>query len=394
MKINTSSKLLLKILSGVLAVLLWFAITYTEDPIITQHMNAIKVVLSGEDALIDNGLIVVNKDSLPNISAVIRGNRSSVISAMRSVSALIDVSSVTTAGDVIVPIKYNYPQSDVSLERSKLREITLKVEKLVSREIPLVLEVKNADKNESFFVNSSTGTNSVTIRGAESTVYKITQAKALIDVSEITMTGAQDYFFSFFDDDENQVSSDNIIYTSLNTIEVLNDVYKKATLPVRLVLSEQLKEHYVITDASLSFQTVVAGLSNDAKETELVAVLETLPNSDTAKIELPLIIPDGIAIADKYKTVTVSCKIEPKVTQSVELPIKITNLPEGKTAVLGNDKVSVTVKGAKHEILPSNLLAEIDVSALKEDEGILDIKITAPESLTVIGTYKTSVQIK
>ena len=84
MNIKKDNKLLLKILSALAAIVLWFAITYTEDPIISQYLSDINIVFDGEEELHSNGLIITNKDSLPTVSATIRGNRSSVISSISS----------------------------------------------------------------------------------------------------------------------------------------------------------------------------------------------------------------------------------------------------------------------------------------------------------------------
>ena len=66
MKINKNSKLFLKILSGVVGVVLWFAITYTEDPIISQSLGDIKIVFDGEKQLMD----ICNRNGRGNLRCV------------------------------------------------------------------------------------------------------------------------------------------------------------------------------------------------------------------------------------------------------------------------------------------------------------------------------------
>ena len=125
MNVNTNNKTVLKILSGLVAVVLWFAITYTEDPIISQSLGDITIEYEGEKRLMDNGLIIVNKDEIPDISVVIRGKRSSVISAIGSVVASCDVSGIETSGENTVEVKYIYPTSSITMAKTKTKEITV-----------------------------------------------------------------------------------------------------------------------------------------------------------------------------------------------------------------------------------------------------------------------------
>ena len=62
MKIIKDNKLLLKIFSALIAIVLWFAVTYTEDPSINQHLNRLDTVFYHEDVLSRRGLMIVNKE--------------------------------------------------------------------------------------------------------------------------------------------------------------------------------------------------------------------------------------------------------------------------------------------------------------------------------------------
>ncbi len=195
MKLNRDSKLLLKILSAASAIILWFAITYTEDPVISHYLTDVNIVFEGEDTLHSNGIIVTNKDSMPDISAVIRGKRSNVISSIGSVSVVIDVSGITEAGTVEVPVEYSYPSSTVTLAKSKTKELTVKTEKIISRNIPVRIEMINEDKNTEYIVNATSSEQTVSVRGAESVVYKIANAKAVVVATTIVKRCSQDYFY-------------------------------------------------------------------------------------------------------------------------------------------------------------------------------------------------------
>ena len=197
-KIFKDNRILLKILSGLIAIILWFAITYTEDPVISQALTDIPITFEGERELENSGLTVVNKSKLPDVTVIVRGTRSNVISALGSISASVDVSGITASGSSILPIKYSYPTNGITMVKSKLSDLEIQTEKLVTRNIPVRIEPENADKNPEFIVKSVCSVSSVKVRGAESAVYDISYGLAEVDVSGVTKTSSQDYTYSFY----------------------------------------------------------------------------------------------------------------------------------------------------------------------------------------------------
>ena len=184
MKIIKDSKLLLKIFSGFIAIVLWFAVTYTEDPAINQHLGRLDTVFYNEEALAQRGLIVVDKDELPSLSVTIRGKRSKVISSLDRVFAGIDVEKITSVGKHEVDVSYSYPDSDVSLSKEKHPTVTLNVEKLITKDIPVKINAKESKKHKDQLIES-TPIESLTISGAQSFVSKISYASVEIDEADI-----------------------------------------------------------------------------------------------------------------------------------------------------------------------------------------------------------------
>lgn len=393
MKIIGNNKLLLKILSAVIAVILWTAITYSEDPIINQVLNGIPVEFIGEEELQDKGFVVTNKDSIPTISAVIRGNRSRVISSIGAISAAIDVSEIEEAGSNSVKVEYIYPASSVSLVKTKVAEITVETEKTVSRSIPVVIETVNQDKNTEHMIESSSRIKTLKIKGAESEVYKISYAKAQVDATTVLKTGSQDYMYKFYDEKDNVIPDTNIIYRSYNAINVENTVYARSSLPVSVVLSEEYAQDYGVNIKSISKASIGVGLADGVNPQSVRAVITDIESED-GKYELTLEADEGVYIPEKSKQITVSCEIVPKVIKEVEVPVTVENLPEGKSYELFNSKVKVSVKGIEKELTADKIKAVIDARDLPDGKNHVQIAIEAPEGATVVGSYGAEIEIK
>ncbi len=391
MKINRDSKLLLKILSAVAAVILWFAITYTEDPVISHYLGDIDIVFEGEDVLNERGIVVTNKDSMPPISAVIRGKRSSVISSIGSVSASAKVSGITEAGETEIELEYLYPTSSVTLASGKTKKITVKTEKIISRKIPIRIETVNDDKNTEYIVCAESGEKIVTVKGAESDVSGISEAKVTVDTASISKTHRQSYLYKFYDDDGDEVSEENITNKSLAAVLVENKVYKKVALPVKLVLNESLAADYVLNVKNQNVTSVSAGVDDGVEITGLTAVYNNEKPDEKNLCKLSIEVPEGVYLPKKSSEVTAECSLVPKVLKEIEIAVEAENVPEGKTVKIVPEKIKVTAKGAEEAITSDKLKARINAENLTEyTETDVEVEFETQENIQTVGSYSVT----
>lgn len=390
MKFDINNKLFLKILSALVALILWFAITYTEDPVISQYLNDIPVVFEGESTLADSGLAIVNKEELPALSAVIQGKRSSVISAMGTVVASCDVSGIETAGENNAQLKYVYPSAAITMAKIKTKEITLETEKIIARNIPIKITVKNAEKNGEYIVHPKCDTDKIRIRGAETDVYRISYADVVVDVAQMTKNNTQEYIFSLCDKDGNTVLEDNIISKSSRTVSIENFVYKKATLPIKVKLSDELSKTHSLTVKGITPEKIDVGIVEDLGVTELTAeVTEVLEDTEYT---LEITVPDGIYLPKDKETVKAVCDIIPLETQEKEVKIELLNKQDAKIEI-APEKIKVRFRYPKGMEQDIKLKATVDVKDLENDAQV-PVKIEAPEKVEIIGDYSVNVYIK
>ena len=385
------SKLLLKILSAFAAVILWFAITYTEDPVINQLLTDINVVFEGENTLHNNGLIVINKDSIPDLSATIRGARSNVIASVGAVSAVIDVSGITQPGENTVTVKYNYPSSAVTLAKTKIKEVTIEAEKIVSRNIPVNISVENADKNTEYIIDAKSDTSTVRISGAGSAVYGIAYAKVSVDVTNITASGDSDYFYQLCAEDGTVLPEKNILPKSQTLISVKNTAYKKVSLPIEVVLPEDKADQYALDVKKQSATTVFAGVSNGVNINTLFATFDGDEADEKTAYTMKITVPQGVYVPEKDREITAECTLVPKVLKELEVSVSAENVPEGKKVKLTPDKIRVSAKGAESLLVPGNIKATVDVSKLSlGTEKNLEVKLSTDKEIQLAGTYTVS----
>ena len=389
MKKIENSKALLKILSAIIAIVLWFAITYTEDPVISQQVVGLKLTVKGESELNAGGFAIVNKDSFPPISVVIRGNRSNVISALGEVSAEIDVSSIRQAGENVVTIAYSYPSNRVILEKIKTREITVKTENVVAREIPVKTETVNREKNGDTLLKSVCKTETLSVKGAQSAVYEIAYAKAKIDASKITKTSEMECPYEFYNEKGEALTDRNIIYKSRATVLVENTVYERVELPIKVVLDRDRRDNFGFAIKSISEETVDVGLDEGVTVDYIEA--QIIPQKEKSSYEAELVVPEGVYIPAESLKITVSGEVVPKETREVIATVEPVNVPDGKTVTVSPKELTVKIKTAE-DADKIVVKATVDLSEMTEQTEILPVAVSADGDADIVGAYSVSVE--
>lgn len=386
-----NSKLLLKILSALIAIVLWFAITYTEDPAISQTLTGVNLEIKGENDLNANGFAIVNKDELPSLSVVIRGSRSNVISALGEIYASVDVSSIKNTGENVISVSYSYPSDRIVLEKVRVRELTVETEALISREIPVKIEVANRDKNSDFIVKCESKIDAVTVSGAENTVYNIAYAKARVDASKISKTNTQECLYELYTEKGELVSEESIVNKSRRTVTVESTVYEKTELAVKVVLSEESREDYGILIKNIEKNTVEAGISEGIEAEYIDAVIT--PQNGKNTYEAELIVPDGVYVKEEDMTISVTGEILPKELREITAQVEAVNVPDGKTAVISPKEKTVTLKSIE-DASNIKLKLSVDVGKMTENEEILPVQIETDSDIDIIGTYSVLVRME
>ena len=389
MKNIKNSKLLLKILSGIIALVLWFAITYTEDPVISQTLTGIRLELVSEDTLNANGFAVINRDELPAISVVIRGSRSNVISALGEIYASADVSAIKNSGENQLPVSYTYPTGRVVLEKIKTREIPIETEVLISREIPVKTEIFNREKNSDYILKSEAATDNVTVSGAAHSIYKLSYARVRIDASKISKTSTQDCIFELCTEKGDTVSEEDIVSKSVSAVSVKNTVYKKTSLPVKVILDGENNDGYGFVLKNAEKNTVDAGL-DDGVSVDFIEATVT-PQKEKNSFEAELLLPEGVYVPEENRTLTVTGEILPKTLKEVTVDIELINAPEGKVFTVSPPEKTVTLKTVK-DAEDIKLTATVDVSGMTASEEMLPIELKTEDDADIIGSYSVTVK--
>lgn len=364
------------IISIVAAVAIWFVVVYLVNPDVRVTLNNIDVEFLGESQLRQRELVVVDKNKLPEMSVVVSGKRSDLISVIGNVTLQIDLAGITKEGtyerkpDAVVPI------SGVAVDKIKTDKISVRVEQVISKEIPV--RIKQSGVNKEKIIKSETADTIVTISGSKSEVERVQYALVTTDISAVTEDMEQESTFVLMSNDDLALDKNETIETDRPTVVVHHSVYEKKTVPVLAGLSPEADQKYILNMADKS--AAPATLEIGVKDFSVDRVYAYFPDqeytADTLDYDLVLTTPEGAYIPEADRHVKVKAQLIRKATKHMELSVNLLNLGAGLTVNSFDAVVGATLTGPEASLTTDKVKAVADLSGLG------------------VGTYKVAVKFE
>ena len=251
-----------------------------------------------------NGFVVINKESIPDLSVKVSGKRGDLIQGLDDARVNIDLSEITAAGDYDLTGIVQLPNSKLSLEKRNFSTVPITIDEYISKEIQLKVRIVGTG-GEMF--ESVPAHETITIKGAKSELKAIAGAYVTVDAEEVKESGEMSREIILSDSEGNALEKPESVDMD-EYIVVTNTLYKKVTLPITVKLSDELDAELDLSATEINPSTIEVGVLPDTEISEVIALLTDL-NSDEPKVEL-LSVP-GLFIPDNVKTV----KVKPVIKQ-------------------------------------------------------------------------------
>ncbi len=363
-KAPIEKKYLLQILSAFAAIVLWFAITYTDDPSINISINNIQLKTSGEKSLEQNGLIFVNRDNLPGISIEVRGKRSDVQSILNSVSAKVDLSDISEAGEYTRDLSFDVPNPSVMVTKKKSSQITVDIEKSVTKDVPVYIQQTDSDKNKEYLIKSTPAKESISITGTQDDISKIKEALITIDVASMSTDSENDYPISFADSAHSILTPSNRVMTNSKLIKVKNKVYLKKTVEIALDPGLDISGYQVIVKSFSKDKTEIGVErgSYDKINTIYADFTDGITVNSSGKYQMKMKIPDGVYCPSESDELIMTADIEAIEVRDVTFEVIPENAPTDAVVTLNPTTVTVELTGAQSKM--QEVKAMVDLSGL------------------------------
>ena len=172
-----------RIVCFLVAVVVWLFMVNMNDPNSTETMT-LKLSVVGELVTADGSALTVVSMDKSEVTITVKGtNRDLKHFTKGDYRAIVDVSDIEKTGEITLPVQITTPaNSSIKLESQDVINVTLSVDLLVEKEIPLsVMFDENSQRVEDYEYKVLVDVDGVEIDTLESIMIKIKGAKSVVD---------------------------------------------------------------------------------------------------------------------------------------------------------------------------------------------------------------------
>ena len=203
-----SHNLMWKILSVVIAILMWSYIVSADSSITrTKVLSSVDVSLSGQSVLQSRLLAVVmdEDEALASVRVKVKVPQANYARVTAdSVSVELDLSRVRQTGRQEVELVGTTAYGEVVQITPSTLEVD--IEPMDTRVVPVNVELQNQDEDKYYYVVSQSNPSQLTISGASSVVQRIAQAQALVNVEGMTTGRNVSVKYALLDEEGSEVT--------------------------------------------------------------------------------------------------------------------------------------------------------------------------------------------
>ena len=397
-------------LSILAAVILWLYVDLVNQPAIEQEFNGIPVVFEGEDALEENGLMILH-DGQETVDLTISAKRAVLRNLSRNnIVITVKVDTVNSVGLKSLRYTISFPSTvtsvDLTVVDRSVYSIDVEVVRLLTKSIPIQGEFTGSLAEGYQAGEFSFDPLRVVVSGEESLVESIDHARVVLSEKNLSSAYTGELSYVLVDKNGDPADTKNLkcdVETVRVTFPVV--VLKDIPLSVEFTAGGGATEDNVtkfITPASIT----VSGAEEILEPLREIIVgtvdLSKVVSSGTYTFDIPLYSELNNVSGETQATVNVVMNMDGLATTTLEVTeIELTNVPDNCRAEAVTNSIQVLLRG-KEESLPlvmaHNLRAVADLSNVTASAG----KYTVPVTIYVdgfgdvgaVGEYRITVSIR
>lgn len=422
MKKNMINKFTLKVLSLIIAILIWLLVRNVDDPIVVRTFYEIPISIENASYLAENLEIPLLVDGKDTVKVRVKGARS-VVSKLKKedIKAVADMTQIISKDTtpIMVPVEVTgtgISDSDITV---RPRNIQVDIEKQKSVEKTIAVSTGDTQPDKDYEIgNLKANPEKVTISGPETIINKIDKVVALIDVtgrkeSNIEIKSQLKIYDKNLDElSPKQLEYLNIKEISDNTIRIQAQFWKvKQNVKIKAEYSGEPKRGYEVDSINLVPDTIsVAGTDEALKKLEQEGNTLEIPGkyidvTDKTgdfeqNIDLSELLPEDLKLVrDLNSSVIATVKILPYNSRDYEVSvtqIEADNKAEDLDLVFQDEQITIRAK-AKEQDLDSlsaaNIQVQIDLSGYGEGEYEVPVTVTLPGGYELVESIKVKVKL-
>ncbi|MGB9808643.1 MAG: CdaR family protein [Caldanaerobacter sp.] len=377
----------IKLLSLILAFLLWLYVMGEENPEIPYEISNVPVKLINVDTLEKKGLTLLEEKGY-TVNVKVRGRRSDVLNiAAQNISAYADLSRVVSKGINVIPVRIEGLPKNVSLVSIIPPEIKVDVDTIAKIQMPVMVKVVG-NVMDGYAMQPAVATpGEVMVVGPESKVNLVKSVIAQVNVSY----KKEDIKISVpaipVDREGKEVKG---VTVTPSLVEVYISVSKSIRVPVTPKIFGKPQDGYMVASINVLPEYVyVTGDEN---------VLNTIKSINTKQIDItgrnapvtetvPFDLPDGVKLVKSDINAKVYIDIQKIVTKDVTITNIEVRGAENKNVTVQNPEIVITISGPENVVTgatATDFTAYVDVSNLSAGNYTLTVNVNTGLNVNIL----------
>lgn len=396
----------LKVISLVIAILIWIIVANVDDYKTTKQITGIEIEFVNGSAITEKNKVYEVPEGT-TVDVVIKGPRSIVEGLTRDdFKAVADLSKMSITNSVMVDVSAISSRVDKEITIANTSNaVNVEVENKIEKQLPITVKTTSSVAEGYAISNKSATPNLITVEGAESIVSTINEVYVEVDVSKANhdiVAYGEPVFLDFAGE---VIDSAKFDY-DVTSAEVTVQVKKTKELSVKVKTVGEVKDGYTIS--SIDYQptsVVVVGEPEDLARVDEVVINDIkVTNCDEdleTSVNLADYLPSGIVIADDTEEVMIKVKIEEVKEKNIKISnddINIVGKDDAYTySFVNKDGITVTAKGLKDvldDLKVANLIPSIDVTDYKPGTYKIQVNLRDLSGVTIDDTYEIEIEVK
>jgi YbbR domain-containing protein len=364
----------MKIMSLIIAILIWVIVANVDDYKTTKQITGIEIEFVNGDAITEKNKVYEVPEGT-TIDVVVKGPRK-IVEGLDGTDfkAVADLSkmSVTDAVTVEVSAVNSVVARDLTISYTN-NAVVIAVENKIEKQLPITVRATSSVAEGLAIRNKTATPNLITVAGAESVVNSIDSVVLDVDVNGATESMTLIGTPMFLDKNDEVIDSSKFEY-DVDQVEAYIEILPIKELTVRMKTVGEPKTGYAIASVDYQPTTIqVVGDSSDLAKVEEI-LIDDIDVTDCSKdmetsVNILDYLPEGITLVDENSEIMVKVIIEKIAEKTLNLDYSDINVvgkqSEYNYSFTDTKECQLKVRGLEEDIEDlkiTNLIPSIDVS--------------------------------
>lgn len=416
MKKKLGNNLGLKILSFVIAILVWLFVVNVNNPIGTKSFVISDVQLLNEAYIDADGKMCMQDEQQVPIRVTIKAQRKILdrisLDDIRAVADLQQAVSLNT-DPVMVPITVSCDRILQDNIEVSPQNLSLHLEDKDTQEFVVNVTTNNTKPDRGYEIGSLTSNpEKIKITGPTSLINKIDKVNASIDVDGATEDITTEKDVKIIDKNGEEFTDSDMSYLNVSRVYVTAKLWKvQADVKIKAGYSGSPKSGYQVESVSTTPNVVSVAGSEEGLATlkeqnntitipDYVADISDRDSDFEEKINISDYLPDGLKLtSDSSEDMFVRVNVLPIGSSVCEVPTKnivVNHAPDGMQVSFDTANIEVRVQKTESsldDLTEDQIKASIDLSGVKEGSHEVPVSIEIPDGYELVDDVTTGVEV-